>query len=72
MGRCFFSIFQEFTKSEGGVLVTNAYVCYCKLCDEKNNPKKQRRSHLEFQKDLAIAWIDPDYFYRYLNNDNNK
>ena len=33
-----------------GVLVTNAYVCYSKVCDENNIPKKKRRSHLEFRK----------------------
>jgi len=51
-----------------GVLVTNAYVCYSKVCDENNIPKKKRRSHLEFRKDLAIAWIDPEYFWRYLES----
>ena len=49
-----------------GVLVTNAYICYCKVYDEQNIPKKHRRSHLEFRKDLMMAWIDEDYFWRYL------
>ena len=38
------------------------------MCDENNIPKKKRRSHLEFRKDLAIAWIDPEYFWRYLES----
>ena len=48
------------------LLVTNAYICYCKVCDEHNIPKKHRRSHLEFRKDLAMAWINEDYFMHYL------
>ena len=48
------------------MLVTNVYVCYCKVCDENGIPKKNCWSHLEFRKDLAIAWIDMEYFGRYL------
>ena len=52
------------------MLVTNAYICYCKVCDEHDIPKKNRRSHLEFRKDLALAWIDMEHFNRYLQNNN--
>ena len=50
-----------------GILVTNAYVCYSKVCNEKHF-KMKRRSHLEFRKDLAIALIDSEYFWRYLES----
>ena len=51
-----------------GVLLTNAYVMYCKFCDENNVPKKDRRTHLEFRQEVAIAWIDEDFYFSYLQS----
>ena len=48
-----------------GVLLTNAYVMYCKKCDEKKIPKKDRRTHFEFRRDLAMTWINEEYFKSY-------
>ena len=40
-----------------GVAMTNAYVCYHKVCDCYGIEEKKRTSHLEFQKSIAENWI---------------
>ena len=42
-----------------GVMLTNAYVMYVTVCDEYDIPKRDRKTHLEFRKDIALAWINP-------------
>lgn len=37
--------------------MTNAYVCYHKVCDCYGIEEKKRTSHLEFQKSIAENWI---------------
>ena len=39
-------------------MLANAYVMYVTLCDEFDIPKKDRKSHMEFRKDIAFAWIN--------------
>ena len=43
-----------------GVFLTNAYVLYIKICDEYGIPKERRHTHLEFRKEIALAWINPE------------
>ena len=42
-----------------GVMLTNAYMMYVTVCDEYDILKKDRKSHMEFRKDIALAWINP-------------
>jgi len=43
-----------------GVFLTNAYVVYGRICDEHGVPKQHRLTHLEFRKEIALAWINPE------------
>jgi len=43
-----------------GVLLTNAYVMYCRVQEEGNVPKKDRLTHYDFLLSVARAWIDRD------------
>lgn len=38
-----------------GVLLTNAYITYCKVCDDEGIPKKDRLTHLQFRKRSRCA-----------------
>ena len=40
-------------------MLTNIYVMYVTVCDEYDIPKTDRKSHMEFRKDIALAWINP-------------
>ena len=40
-----------------GVMLTNAYVMYVTVCDEYDIPKRDRKTHMEFRKNIALAWI---------------
>ena len=40
------------------MLLTNTYVYYTRLCDDRNIEKKHRSTHLEFRKEIAMAWIN--------------
>ena len=44
-----------------GQLITNAYVCYCQVCERGGVPEKDRLTHLEFRKCIALDWINKVY-----------
>ena len=46
-----------------GVLMVNSYVEYLNYMLEQGIDRKAILSHYEFQKDIALAWIDPDTFW---------
>ena len=35
------------------------YLIYVTVCEEYDIPKRDRKTHLEFRKDIALAWINP-------------
>jgi hypothetical protein len=43
-----------------GVLLVNAYVFYLKVMDENGVAKKDRLTHLEFRREIALAWCSKD------------
>ena len=47
-----------------GVLLTNAYVTYCTICEDNGVPPSGRISHLEFRKHIAMYWINPAEYER--------
>ena len=54
-----------------GVSMTNAYVCYNKVCDCYGIERKHRTSHFDFQKSIAENWIGKFSSKRNKPNDNN-
>lgn len=43
-----------------GTSLVNAYVVYCKLCDEEGIPKANRQyNHYEFLEEIALYWANP-------------
>ncbi len=46
-----------------GVMLTNAYVSYLKVNEEEGVPKKQLLSHHDFQKAVALYWINPQQYH---------
>jgi hypothetical protein len=45
-----------------GVLLTNSYIVYNKVCDEEGLSRSDRLSHLEFRRSIASAWIQEKEF----------
>lgn len=45
-----------------GVLLTNSYVMYHRVCDEAGVDKKDRLSHVDFRKNVAMYWLNPDEY----------
>jgi Transposase IS4 len=43
-----------------GVLLVNAYIFYQKSMDEWGVPKRERLSHYEFRRRIALAWVSKD------------
>ena len=43
-----------------GFFPTNAYVLYCKTCDEHEIPKQGFLTHIEFRKSVSLAWINTE------------
>ena len=44
-----------------GVILTNSYVLYTKMCDEDNIPPQNRYSHYDFLKEIGMYWLNPTY-----------
>ena len=43
-----------------GVILTNSYVLYIKICDDKGLGVKWRQSHYEFLQEVGMYWLNPD------------
>ena len=44
-----------------GVILTNSYVLYTKMCDEDGVPTQNRYSHSNFLKEIGMYWLNPSY-----------
>ena len=44
-----------------GVILTNSYVLYTKMCDEDNIPPQDRISHYNFLREIGMYWLNPTY-----------
>ena len=42
-----------------GVILTNSYVLYTKICDDEEVPKEFRYTHYEFLKEVGLYWMNP-------------
>ena len=44
-----------------GVILTNSYILYTKICDKEEVPKKSRYTHYKFLKEVGMYWMNPKY-----------
>ena len=43
-----------------GVMLTNSYVLYTTMCDADGIEKRNRLSHYDFLREIALYWMNPD------------
>ena len=45
------------------VLLVNSYLCYKKYMESVGTKKSDIKSHYEFQKEVALSWMDPELYW---------